>query len=441
MKYEIRFDFPKDFMFGVATSAVQIEGAHHVDGKGEDTWMHRYKADPAKCNYADPDTAAGFYHTYPEDIKLMKELGVKCFRFSISWSRIFPNGPAEVNQAGIDHYNKVIDELKKNGIKTFFDLWHCDLPWWVVALGGLTNSSFGDWFTSYAKTCFEAFGDRIDYWCTVNEPNLNAVSETSGGPKCFHNMILAHYRTIHLYKSMGLKGKIGAVLWIEATYPFTTSENNRQASRNRMAAFAGRWLQPMFEGTYPDELINAGDIDRKVKIDWRKDLEEYFIPCDFIGVNYYSSRYVEYGETEYMNVKVVPNSISYLPTDDYGFGYYPQGLYDVLMYLHEHYPDKEIIITENGVGKKRLEDLDADLHDSYRVQHMREHLRSLSRAIKAGAKVVGYLPWTFLDTNEGAHLGFDVVFGLVQINRETFERRPRDSYYYYQNVIKENRVD
>ena len=208
-----------------------------------------------------------------------------------------------------------------------------------------------------------------------------------------------------------------------------------------MAAFAGRWLQPMFEGTYPDELINAGDIDRKVTTDWKKELEENFIPCDFIGVNYYSSRYVEYGENEPLNVKVVPNSISYLPTDDYGFGYYPQGLYDVLMYLHEHYPDKEIIITENGVGKKRLEDLDADLHDSYRVQHMREHLRSLSRAIKAGAKVVGYLPWTFLDTNEGAHLGFDVVFGLVQINRETFERRPRDSYYYYQNVIKENRVD
>ena len=437
----MKFTFPKDFMFGAATSAVQIEGGIHEGGKGEDFHSDNYKKNPALYKYSDPAKNADFYHKYPEDIKMMKDLGLKCFRFSISWSRIFPDGPYKVCQEGVDYYNRVIDELKKNGIKAFFDLWHCDMPLWLVKLGALTNSSFVDWFSYYAKTCFEAFGDRVDYWCTVNEPNINCVSKEAGGDKyTFFNMMMAHYQAVKIYKSMNLPGQIGAVIHVIPYYSLSMDKKDADAADRAMAFYAGRGLDPMYKGYYPEVLLKEKEFINSLPPDFEKLMKENYIEADFIGVNIYGPEHVAYGEGEhYLKYKKIINKNT--PKDDYGFEYYPQGIFDTLAYLSDNYPGKNIIITENGIGVKKWGNYEEELHDDYRINYMREHLRSLSRAIKAGFPVIGYFPWSIMDTSELRSGGYTLMFGLVQIRYETLERVPRDSWYFYQKVIDESRVD
>ncbi len=437
----MKFTFPKDFLFGAASSAVQIEGGIHEGGKGEDFHSDNYKKNPEAYKFSDPAINADFYHKYPEDIKMMKDLGLKMFRFSISWSRIFPDGPYKVCQEGIDYYNRVIDELKKYDIKAFFDLWHCDMPLWLVQLGALRNSSFVDWFAYYAKTCFEAFGDRVDYWCTINEPSINCLSKEAGGQSfTFFNALLAHYKAVKIYKSMNLPGQIGAVLYVTPTYTLSMDKKDEDAGERAMALNSGRWLDPMYKGYYPEILLKEPEFRKLLPADFEKQMKENYVEADFIGVNIYSPVHVEHADgSSYLNYKTFLNK-HYL-MDDYGFAIYPDGLYDVLAYLSETYPGKKIIITENGIGLKKWGNYEEELHDDRRVYYMREHLRALSRSIKAGFPVIGYCPWSIMDTSELRSGGYTLMFGLVQIRYETLERVPRDSWYFYQKVIKQCRVD
>lgn len=446
----MKFEFPDDFLFGCASSACQIESGCHEGGKGVDVHEHYAPLMPEKYgDNTDPDRSADFYHKYPEDIKLMKELGLKAFRFSISWSRIYPNGPDEVCQAGIDYYSDMIDKLKAAGITTFFDLWHCDLPYWVVEKGGLVVPEFIDWFVTYAKTCFEAFGDRVDYWSTVNEPDINvklAYSHATTAPfikdpdlayKVCHNMILAHYKVVKLYKSLGLKGKIGAVTYVVPYFPYSSDPKDVAAAERHQAEQSGLWLDPMLKGHYPEILMNWPYFAEKLPAGANEELSENFIESDFIGVNYYNSatiRYVDNGTfcTEYVDDGLIK--------DAYGFAVSPAAIYDVLSYLHKTYPGKEIFITENGVSRQKSGDYEAELEDDYRIVHLREHLRGISRAISAGIPVKGYFHWSFLDTNEIYAGGYKYIFGLVQVRYETLERFPRKSFGYYQKVISDGFV-
>lgn len=447
----MKFEFPKDFLFGCASSACQIESGCYEGGKGEDVHQHYAPLMPEKYgDNTDPDRSADFYHKYPEDIKLMQELGLNAFRFSISWSRIYPNGPEEVCQAGIDYYSDMIDKLKAAGIVTFFDLWHCDLPYWVIEKGGLVVPEFIDWFTTYAKTCFEAFGDRVDYWSTVNEPDINVklayltahtapfIKDPDLAYKVCHNMILAHYKTVKLYKSLGLKGKIGAVTYVVPFFPASSDPKDIAAAERYQAEHSGLWLDPMLKGHYPELLMNWPYFVEKLPTGANEELRENFIASDFIGVNYYNSgiaRYVDDGRfcTQYADDEL-------LKKDAYGFTISPAGIFDALMYLHKTYPGKEIFITENGVSRQKTGDYEAELEDDYRIIYMREHLRGISRAISAGIPVKGYFHWSFLDTNEIYAGGYKYIFGLVQVRYDTLERFPRKSFSYYQKLISDGFV-
>lgn len=444
------FLFSKDFLFGAACSACQIEAGCHEGGKGEDVGEHYCKLYPEKYGASDPEASADFYHRYPEDIQNMKELGLECFRFSISWSRIYPNGPEEACQAGIDYYSRVIDTLRAAGMVVFFDLFHCDLPYWVIEKGGIVDPAFSQWFYVYAKTCFEAFGDRVDYWCTVNEPSINCFAAYAYGTnapfmkdmtlaiRASHNMLLSHYRVLKLYRSMGLKGKIGAVVHAVPVYGATPEEMDQQAAERKWAFYSGWWLDPMLKGEYPACLMDYPYLKDKMPPHYAEELRENFEPNDYIAVNYYGPSYAKYQENEKFNYESVERD---LPMDDYGFRMYPQGLFDLVTDLSRRYPDKEIIISENGIGKKKWGNYEEELEDGYRVDYLREHLRALSRAMQTGAKVKAYLHWSIMDTNELYAGGYQYMFGLNQIRYDTLERVPRKSWYYYQSVIKNRRVD
>ena len=446
----MKFPIPKNFLFGAASSSGQIEGGCKEGGKGEDIYDYRMRTQPDYA-HADPNKSADFYHRYREDIAMMKELGLDSFRFSFAWSRIYPNGPTEVCQAGIDYYNDVLDTLLEAGIKPFFDLYHCDLPQWVVEMGGFANPEFVDWFAVYAKTCFEAFGQKVAFWSTVNEPNINIVrsyikaavipltGDIDQALAACHHMILANYKAIRIFKSMNLPGKIGAVTHVMPTYSLSSDPEDQAAAERDFAFYAGWWLDPFLKGHYPEILMQHPYIAEKLPAHYPAELAENFIEQDFIGVNLYGPYFVRYGNEDPLGREMIEHP--FISKDGYGFGNYPQGLYDVAMYLKETYPGKEIFITENGISKKKWGNLEEERHDDYRISYMREHLREVSRAIAAGAPVAGYYHWSVMDTNELGSGGYSHIFGLVQVDYETKNRYPRDSWYYYQKVIANREVD
>ena len=447
------FEFPKDFMFGAASSAVQIEAGVGEGGKGEDVLDHYWKLRPSQFGDADPAKAADFYHRYPEDIKLMKELGLKAFRFSISWSRIYPNGPeGEPNQAGIDYYYDMIDKLIEAGITPFFDLWHCDLPYWVIERGGLLTRDFIDWFAKYARTCFEAFGDRVKYWSTINEPNVNVLAAYAWGTTApfekdldkaliaVHIANLAHFEAVRIYKSMNLGGKIGFVVDMLMSYGLTPNQEDQDAAERFFCWYTHLFTDPMALGHYPDALMPYDTITGRLPEGFAEEIKEKFVPMDYIGINYYSTTVQKYEKNDHLDYKWATQDV---PKDDYGFNINPQGIYDTIMYCWKKYPGMELIITENGISKAKTGNYEEEVDDGYRINHLREHLRGVSRAISAGAPVTGYFHWSIMDTNELYVKGYSHMFGLIQIrfDKPTLDRVPRKSFYYYQSIIKAGRVN
>ena len=447
----MKFSFPENFLFGAACSACQIESGCNEGGKGEDCGEHFFKLHPEKFAGGDPSQSADFYHRYPQDIAMMKELGLKAFRFSISWSRIFPNGPEEVCQAGLDYYSDMIDHLNAANIEPFFDLWHCDLPYWVIEKGGVLNPEFIDWFRTYARTVFEAIGHKVNYWCTINEPSINIMASYAYGAnapfptdmdeaiKACHNGILAHYAAVQEFRKLNLPGQICAVVHMEPVYAWTIDPKDIAAAERKQAFYTGWWLDPIMKGHYPEVLKDCEYIMSKLPEGYQKELDDNFIPADFIAINYYSPGYAKHKDDNELGYETMHNQA--LPKDDYGFFFYPDGVFDLLMYLKETYPGKDVIITENGFGKKKWGNLKEELDDDYRIDIIREHLRAISRAYQAGAPVKGYFHWSIMDTNELYAGGYSYIFGLTQINYETLERTPRKSWYYYQKVIAQGTVE
>ena len=445
------FIFQKDFLWGAASSAVQIEAAANEDGKGQNVADFYSRKFPEKYNKGEiPDTAADFYHRYNEDIGMMKDLGLKSFRFSISWARIYPDGNEKINQKGIDYYSKMIDTLLQNGIVPMFDLFHADMPMWVAERGGPKNSDFVNWFSDYAYTCFKNFGDRVKLWNTVNEPSINVFRtyafaqtppfETSikNGFTSSHNMLMAHFNAIKLYRSMNLGGKISAVSSFAPVYANSLGQQDKDAATRAFDFHSGWWLEPMVKGRYPQELLSYPYVYENMPKSSIEKLKDSFTPMDHIGINYYSPGLAMYKKNDMLDFERLKMD---LPKDDYGFLIYPQGLFDSIMYLKKEFNDPEIYITENGIAKEGSSDEISDADDDYRINYLREHLRAVSRSIKAGANVKGYYHWTIMDTYETHSGGYKLKFGLVQINFDNLKRTPRKSWKYYRNIIKNNAVE
>jgi len=444
----MKFKFPENFLWGAASSACQIEAS--CDAGGKMPTVADYYA--RKAGIPSADDGADFYHHFEEDIALMKKLGLKTFRFSISWARIFSDVDSEVNQEGVDYYNRVIDCLVDAGIVPFFDLFHCDMPMFVIDKGGMKNREFIKWFARYAKTCFELFGDRVKLWSTVNEPCINVFgayatahtgpfeTDLSGGLLASHIMLLAHFEAVRIYKEMGLDGKIGAVNYVQPAYPKTPDEKDVEATSRYRAYHSGIWLDPMMLGEYPKIIMDEPYIAEKMPENYAQELKDAFVKMDFLGINYYGPFSVEYVEDGKLNYNAYKNPE--LPQDYYGFVFYPQGLFDTMLDLKDRYGDTEIYITENGTAREDTGDAEENLKDDFRIKYMQEHIREVWRSIKAGANIKGYYPWTILDTCEcyGLNVTYKHLFGIIQVDMKTKERTPRKSYYYYQDIIKKNEI-
>lgn len=445
------FTFPQDFVWGTAASSFQIEGAADVDGRGPSIWDVAARAYPEKFwNEESPDHAADFYYWFEEDIKSMKDLGIRSFRFSISWSRILPNGHGEINQKGIDFYNKVIDTLLSHGIEPFIDLYHWDLPQALADIGGFKNVKIIWYFKQYAKICFEQFGDRVRYWSTMNEPSVMAFSsyyhgayppfekDLQGALLAAHHMILMHYEAVRMFRSLQLPGEIGAVIAFVPIYPDSHSDQDRLAATYQFDFVCDWWLQPIFKGTYPKALLELAEFRAQMPQGYEEELKAAFAEMDFVGLNYYNPARCCYEPDSLLKSKSVEN---FYAQTDYGFTVYPQGLSDMVNYMREVYGNPKMYITENGIGDDSVKlSPEALVEDKHRIDYLREHLRELSRTILNEGNVQGYFYWSNTDTYE-ATSGTRFRFGLIHVDYATRNRTMKKSWHYYREVIGHNAVD
>nr|6Z1H_A Chain A, ANCESTRAL RECONSTRUCTED GLYCOSIDASE [synthetic construct]6Z1H_B Chain B, ANCESTRAL RECONSTRUCTED GLYCOSIDASE [synthetic construct]6Z1M_A Chain A, Ancestral reconstructed glycosidase [synthetic construct]6Z1M_B Chain B, Ancestral reconstructed glycosidase [synthetic construct]6Z1M_C Chain C, Ancestral reconstructed glycosidase [synthetic construct] len=441
--------FPKDFLWGAATAAYQIEGAANEDGRGPSIW-DTFSHTPGKVHNGDNgDVACDHYHRYKEDVELMKELGLNAYRFSISWPRILPEGEGKVNQKGLDFYNNLIDELLENGIEPFVTLYHWDLPQALQDKGGWENRETVDAFAEYARVCFERFGDRVKYWITFNEPNVFAVLGYLSGvhppgmkdlKKAFraaHNLLLAHARAVKAYREISQNGQIGITLNLSPVYPASDNEEEDKAAAERADQFNNWFLDPIFKGKYEHMLerlgeqiaANGGELPEITD-----EMEILSASLDFIGLNYYTSNLVRANPNSGSSSVKPPD----LPRTDMGWEIYPEGLYDLLKRIHEKY-NLPIYITENGMAVDD-EVEDGAVHDTNRIDYLKEHLEAVHKAIEEGVNVRGYFVWSLMDNFEWAN-GYSKRFGLIYVDYKTQKRTPKKSAYWYREVIKSNGLE
>ena len=433
--------FPPGFAWGAATAAYQIEGATTEDGRGESVW-DRFCATPGKVRNGESGAiACDFYHRYPDDVALMKELGLKAFRFSLSWPRIVPEGVGAVNQAGLDFYDRLVDELLAAGITPFVTLYHWDLPQALEDRGGWASRATIDAFANYVEAVSRRLGDRVEHWITHNEPRVNAwlgygwgihaPGRTSERDALLaaHHLLVSHGRGVEILRREAPEARVGITLDLFPVYPASGDECDREAARH-FDGFHNRWfLDPLFRGGYPADLLeHFGDSAPSPE---EGDLALIGVPIDFLGVNYYRREVVAGGENG-----DGPRAIRQADSvyTDMGWEVSPEGLFDLLVRLRNDYDVPAIHLTENGAAFSDVRVHDGSVRDPERQAYLEEHIGVIDRALAAGVPVAGYFVWSLLDNFEWAH-GYARRFGLVYIDYQTLERIPKSSFHWYRDFL------
>ncbi|HYS53140.1 MAG TPA: GH1 family beta-glucosidase [Thermoanaerobaculia bacterium] len=435
--------FPPDFLWGTATAAYQVEGSPLADGAGPSIW-HRFSHTPGLVLNGDTgDVACDHYHRYEADIALMRELGVNAYRFSISWSRIFPDGKGRVNENGLDFYRRLVDGLRAAGIQPLITLFHWDLPAALDDRGGWLNRNIARWFADYAIVMFRALDDRQPMWATLNEPWV----VTDGGylhgplapghrnwfeaPIAAHNLLRAHGAAVAAYRGVG-KGQIGIVVNLEPKYPATESEEDRSAVVRADAYMNRQYLDPIFKGSYPKELASLyGEA-------WPSfpdsDFDDIRQRVDFVGVNYYTRGLTRHDEKKMIERadRVRNPRAVYTETS---WEVFPQGLTDILLWVRERYGKLPVYITENGAAFYDPPTADGTVEDPLRVDYLRKHIRAAREAMQHGVDLRGYFVWSLLDNFEWA-LGYSKRFGIIHVDFQTQKRTLKRSAHFYKDVIR-----
>lgn len=445
----INFPFPAGFLWGTASSSFQIEGGAFQDQKGLSIW-DKASADYPELfeNAATPRISTDFYNRYREDIRAMRDLGLKSFRISIAWPRVFPEGRGKPNEQGAAFYDSLIDCLLEHGIEPFVDLYHWDLPQALADEDGFKNRNIIRDFRTYAEFCFRRYGNRVKLWSTFNEPSVIASASYREGVyppfqqdmssylTAAHNLLLAHFEAVRAFRESGCEGKIGAVIAFVPVYPHTPSPEDLSAASRAADDICNWWLRPMFKGEYPGSVLNYPLFSENMSPVYTEELREAFTPMDFVSLNYYHPSTVKHDFNEALHVKPVQNF--YAQTDV--FETYPPGMFDTVSYIREQYDDPEIYITENGMAHHVHRPHDTLMEDDDRIHFIREHLREISRAISEGAKIRGYYYWSHFDSYEAIR-GYNLRFGLVHVDFDTLKRTTKKSWHYYKSCIETNLVD
>jgi beta-glucosidase len=447
--------FPPGFAWGAATSAYQIEGAVDEDGRGPSIWDTFSHTPGMTADGATGDVACDHYHRWADDVDLISSYGLNAYRFSVAWTRIQPTGRGQANQRGIDFYRRLVDRLVAKGIAPIATLYHCDLP---QALqddgGGWQNRDVTERFAEYAAIVYDGLGDGVAWWLTINEPwVMAAVGHREGRQapglrdlraelRVGHHLLLSHAAAVEAYRASGRRAPIGIC---HDAYPtFAESETDADRAAAALAdAYRNRWyLDPLFHGTYPADLLEhfAG----RFPLDWLRDgdVARMRQPMDYLGVNYYSRQVVRAahaGEaSEFPWVRSAIRSPEVERTD-VDWEVVPDCLPDLLLRLQADYGPIPLLITENGCAVDDGPSADGEIHDERRVAFMRGHLAALERAIDAGVDVRGYLAWSLMDNYEWAH-GYRQRFGITYVDYATQRRIPKDSARWYADFVHRNRA-
>ncbi len=442
-----RYDFPENFLWGTATAAAQVEGAAFEDGRGASIWDVFSRMPNTIKNGDLPENACDQYHLYEKDVEIMKNMGIKSYRFSFSWSRIIPDGTGRINQAGIDYYKRLIACLKKNDIVPNATMYHWDLPYALQIQGGYGNREVIKWFKNYAKVLLDNFGDDVDFWVTFNEPIAVYVGHAYGffapglknekyARQCLHNLLVCHGEAVKLFREYKFKNaKIGIVVDVWPHYP--AREGNKEdaeiALYNNEIAGYGMFLHPLFLGGYSQELQNYLAEKDMMPVVKEEDFDIICQKIDFYGLNFYNGIYDDASKMEIReDADKAGGNFQTKPE------YYPEIIYKVLHMLTEKYKmDIPIYITENGLMMEDDGDMDHLLNDQKRIDYIKKILKWVHRAIKDGIQVKGYYVWSLLDNFEWS-AGYSLRYGLHYTDYKTQERIPKKSAKWYGEVIHNN---
>ncbi|MET3644367.1 glycoside hydrolase family 1 protein [Streptococcus gallinaceus] len=453
--------FPKDFLWGSSTSGVQTEGRVVGDGKGDNTWDHWFRIEPAKFHQEiGPETTSTFYQHVEEDLDLLVETGHTAFRTSIQWSRLIPDGDGAINPIALEFYERVFRGVKERGIQLFVNLYHFDLPMALEEKGGWTKRETVLAYERYARTCFEHFNHWVDRWITFNEPivpvecgyfyqfHYPAVIDAKAGVQVAFNTQLASALAVKACHDVNPDKKIGIVLNLTPAYPRSQHPADVKAARIAELFQAKSFLDPAVKGTYPPELVEIirhHDLLPEFLEEDLATIKNHTV--DYLGVNYYqplrvaAPKYLPHPDSPFfpefyydhyqmLGRKMNPHR---------GWEIYEKGVYDIAKNIQEHYGNIEWILTENGMGVEGEEKflVDDTIQDDYRIDFIKGHLTELHRAIQEGANCKGYLVWTFIDCWSWLN-SYKNRYGLVQLDLTDQNRHIKKSGYWFKELSQNN---
>jgi len=437
----------EEFLWGVATSSYQIEGGVNADGRTPSIWDTFAKTPGKVVNGDNGDIACDHYHRYQEDVRLMKDLGINSYRFSVAWPRIFPE-KGKYNPKGLDFYKRLIEKLLENNIKPMATIYHWDLPQWADDLGGWLKRDVTNWYLEYAAKLFRELGDVVPLWITHNEPWCASMlgyflGEHAPGHKdlregliASHNILLSHGLTVEAFRQTNLKNsQIGITLNLQPAYPATEKEEDVMAAR-LFDGFFNRWfLDPLFKARYPNDMLTLySNVIGKLDFIKEEDLKKISLPIDFLGVNYYTRTILKYNPLSPMMVEQVQGTGK---VTDMGWEVYPEGLYQLLNRLQSDYTKIPLYITENGAAFPDQLSSENIVHDTERITFLQEHFAASLRFRNEGGNLKGYYVWSFLDNFEWAY-GYSKRFGITYVDYATQKRILKDSALWYKEFIAQN---
>lgn len=430
--------FPPAFIWGAATAAYQIEGATGEDGRGESIW-DRFSHTPGRVRDGDTgDVACDHYHRYREDVALMADLGLGAYRFSVSWPRVLPEGQGRPNEAGLDFYDRLVDELLSHGIDPFLTLYHWDLPQSLEDAGGWPIRATAEAFGEFAALVAGRLGDRVGHFATLNEPHIVADhgyrlgshapgrTEPDAALAAAHHLLVAHALAVQAIRAQAPQAAVGIVLNFEPKHPATSHPLDQEAAAVAHDQFNRWYLDPIAGRGYPEAGARAWGWRRDEVLEG--DMAAIAAPIDFLGVNYYCRNVVRSPLLPSLDVPT-----EHPEQTGMGWEVYPSGLTDVLEFVASRTDDLPLYVTESGAAYP-LDDVDPT-RDPERVSFLFRHLQAAATAMDHGVPLRGYFVWSLLDNFEWAH-GYAYRFGIVHVDFDTFERRVRDSGRFWAGVAR-----
>ena len=396
------------------------------------------------------DRSTDHYHLMPSDVELMQWLGLKAYRFSTSWTRILPEGRGHINQKGLDFYDQLVDELLKAEITPYVTLHHWDLPQALQDAGGWPNRECVNWFAEYARVLFDSLGDRVKYWGTFNEPWVIAflgygqgvmapgLCDYTQAYQTAHHLLLAHGKTVELFRQGGYPGEISIILNLEHFVPRTQMISDQDACHRVYLENSNLFLDPIFKGKYPESLFSwIGSHAPNIQ---DGDLDIIRLPVDFLGVNHYRTEAISYAlDGGLLKYRSEPFSSAGWGITEMGWGIDPEGLAFVMRNLREHYGNPSMFISENGIAVVDEPDEKGFVRDTGRLNYLRAHIQTAHQMLAEGQNLRGYFVWSLLDNFEWSN-GYEPRFGIVRVDYDTLERIPKQSAYWYREVIQNNAV-